>query len=206
MESIIVDARGELCPKPLIMTKKQLHETRIGGKFVILIDNETSKENVERFLRDNRIQFQTTREKNIFSLEVTKTEADLRRPAAEEYCLPATGAKAGTGHAYCFTGDQMGSGPAELGQILVQGCINTIKEVEPLPAALVFYNSGVTLTVDTSPVLDALRNLEESGVRILVCGTCANYFQIKDQIRVGIISNMYTILETLSHAGHVIYP
>ena len=100
----------------------------------------------------------------------------------------------------------MGAGPAELGQILVQGCINTIKEVAPAPTALVFYNSGVKLTVDTSPVLQSLRELESSGVKILVCGTCANYFQIKDQVGVGIISNMYAILEALSQAGHVIYP
>jgi selenium metabolism protein YedF len=204
MGNIIVDARGEVCPKPLIMTKKQLNETGVDGKFVVLIDNETSKENVERFLGDNRILFQTSREGNVFSVEVTKSQAELCHPAAEDYCIPA--ARPAAGHVYCFTGDQMGTGPADLGRILIQGCINTIKELEPLPAALVFYNSGVTLTVDGSPVLEALQNLEESGIKILVCGTCANFFQVKEQIKVGIISNMYAILETLSQAGHVIYP
>jgi selenium metabolism protein YedF len=204
MGNIIVDAKGELCPKPLIMTKKQLGETGIDGKFVVLIDNETSKENVERFLSDNRILFRTSKEGNVFSIEVTKTQTELSHPAAEDYCIPAARPK--TGHAICFTSDQMGTGPADLGQILIQGCINTIKEVGPLPSALVFYNSSVKLTADGSPVLEALQNLEKSGVKILVCGTCANYFQIKDRIRVGIISNMYAILETLSQAGHVIYP
>jgi selenium metabolism protein YedF len=204
MENIIIDARGELCPKPLIMTRKQLGETGIDGTFVILIDNETSKENVERFLGDNRILFQTSREAGVYSIMVMKTQAELSHPAAEEYCLPVAGPAAG--YAFCFTGDQMGTGPADLGQILIQGCINTIKEVAPLPTTLVFYNSGVKLTVDGSPVLEALQNLEKSGVKVLVCGTCANYFQIKDQIKVGIISNMYAILETLSQAGHVIYP
>ena len=204
MENIIVDARGELCPKPLIMAKKQLKETAINGTFVILIDNETSKENVERFLGDNRIMFQTSREAGVYSILITKTEAELSHPAAEDYCRPAAGPA--TGHAYCFTSDQMGTGPADLGQILIQGCINTIREVEPLPAAIVFYNSGVKLTIDESPVLQALQDLEKSGVKILVCGTCANFFQVKDQVKAGIISNMYAILETLSQAGHVIYP
>ncbi len=204
MGSIIVDAKGELCPKPLIMAKKQLKETAINGTFVILIDNETSKENVERFLGDNRILFQTSREAGVYSISVTKTEAELSHPAAEDYCRPAAGPAAR--HAYCFTSDQMGTGPADLGQILIQGCINTIKEVEPLPTALLFYNSGVKLTVDGSPVLQTLQDLEKSGVKILVCGTCANYFQIKDQVGAGIISNMYAILETLSQAVHVIYP
>lgn len=204
MKNIIVDARGELCPKPLIMTKKQLSQTGIDGTFVVLIDNETSKENVERFLTDNHILFQTSWEKDVYSILVTKTQAELSHPAAEDYCQPAAGPI--TRHAYCFTSDQMGAGPAELGQILVQGCINTIKEIAPIPAAIVFYNSGVNLTVDGSPVLQSLQDLETSGVKILVCGTCANYFQIKDQVGVGIISNMYAILETLSQASHVIYP
>jgi selenium metabolism protein YedF len=204
MENIIVDARGELCPKPLIMAKKQLKETAINGTFVILIDNETSKENVERFLGDNRIMFQTSREAGVYSILITKTEAELSHPAAEDYCRPAVSPI--TRHAYCFTSDQMGTGPADLGQILIQGCINTIREVEPLPAAIVFYNSGVKLTIDESPVLQALQDLEKSGVKILVCGTCANFFQVKDQVKAGIISNMYAILETLSQAGHVIYP
>jgi selenium metabolism protein YedF len=206
MENIIVDATGEVCPKPLIITKKQLKETEIDGKFVVLIDNETSKENVERFLRDNQIVFQTSRQDTIYSIEVTKTQADLRHPAAEEFCRPSVPVKNTAGHALCFTSDQIGKGPAELGQILVQACINTIKEVEPLPVAIVFYNSGVTLTIDGSPVLESLQNLEKSAVKILVCGTCANFFQVKERIRVGMVSNMYDIMETLSHAGHVIYP
>jgi len=55
MGRITVDARGEVCPKPLILTRKQLKETSMGESFVVLIDNDTSKENVERFLSDNRI-------------------------------------------------------------------------------------------------------------------------------------------------------
>ncbi len=204
MKNITVDARGELCPKPLIMTKKQLNETTVGTSFIVLIDNETSKENVERFLSDNQIKFQTSAQDGVCSIQVTKTKAELIRPQAEQYCVPATASK--TGFAFCFTGDQMGQGPGELGKILIQGCINTIKELVPLPAAIVFYNSAVKLAVDSSPVLDSLQELEKSQVKILVCGTCANFFQIKDKIRVGIISNMYNILETLSRADHVIYP
>jgi selenium metabolism protein YedF len=202
METITVDARGEVCPKPLVLTRRQLKDTPVGGSFIILIDNDTSKENVERFLSDNRIGFATSRVENAYSIQVTRTQEDLPRPEAEDYCRPASTPR----QAYCFTSDQMGTGPADLGQILIQACINTIKEVEPPPSALVFYNSGVTLTIDGSPTLSSLQDLEKAGVPILVCGTCANYFQIKDQVKVGVISNMYAILEALSRASHVIYP
>jgi selenium metabolism protein YedF len=204
MENITVDARGKLCPGPLIMTKKQLNQTALDTSFVVLIDNETSKENVERFLGDNQITFQTSVQAGVYSIQVTKSKAELSRPQAEEYCRPAQVSKAG--FAICFTGDQMGQGPEELGKILIQGCINTIKELAPLPAAIVFYNSAVKLAADDSPVLDALQELGKLQIKILVCGTCANFFQIKEKIRVGIISNMYDILETLSQAEHVIYP
>jgi len=204
MKDITIDARGELCPKPLIMTKKQLNETEVDTTFVVLIDNETSRENVERFLSDNQIRFQTLAQDNVYSIRVTKTKAELSHPAAEKYCLPENTAQAG--FAFCFAGEHMGSGPEDLGRILIQGCINTIKELTPLPSAIVFYNTGVKLTVDGSPVMEALQELEKSQVKILVCGTCADFFQVKEKVRVGIISNMYTILETLSQTGHVIYP
>ena len=204
MENITVDARGALCPKPLIMTKKQLNQTATGDTFIVLIDNETSKENVERFLVDNGIAFETSAKDGVYTLQVTKTSADLSHPAAEEYCRPAPNSN--TGYVFCFTDDKMGSGPEELGKILIQGCINTIKELSPPPTALVFYNSGVKMAIEESPVLESLQALEKSQVKILVCGTCANFFQVKDQVKTGIISNMYDILETLSKAGHVIYP
>lgn len=206
MRNITVDARGQVCPKPLIMTKKQLGDTAMGEGFAVLIDNETSKENVERFLADNLINFTTTADGAVFTINVTKTKEKLSRPQAEQYCRPEQTVPAATGCAFCFTSDRMGEGPEELGKILIQGCINTIRELSPLPGALVFYNSGVKLTAPGSPVLAALEELEKLQVKILVCGTCAGFFQIKDEIKVGIISNMYDILEILSRAGHVVYP
>ena len=100
----------------------------------------------------------------------------------------------------------MGEGENELGEILIKAFINTIAEVSPLPGAIVFYNSGIFLTVEGSAVLESLQQLEKSGVKILVCGTCLEYYQKKEHIRAGIISNMYTILETLSSAKHIISP
>jgi selenium metabolism protein YedF len=100
----------------------------------------------------------------------------------------------------------MGKGPEELGEILIKAFINSIKEVSPLPGAIVLYNSGIFLAIEGSPVIEALTEMETLGVKVLVCGTCLNYFGKKDQLRTGTISNMYSILETLSSAGHVVVP
>ena len=100
----------------------------------------------------------------------------------------------------------MGFGPDDLGSILIKAFINTIKEISPLPSALVFYNNGIHLAVEGSTVLEPLQDLQNRAVDILVCATCLDYFKKKASLKVGTASNMFTILETLSNAHHVIAP
>ena len=98
----------------------------------------------------------------------------------------------------------MGRGDAELGHILIRSFFHTLGEVEPVPDTLVFFNGGVKLVVDGSPVLEDLEELCGRGVEILACGTCLSYFELKEQVAVGEVSNMYTIAETLLRAGKVV--
>jgi selenium metabolism protein YedF len=100
----------------------------------------------------------------------------------------------------------MGFGDPQLGSILVKAFVNTLASVSPLPSAIVCYNRGVFLALKGSPVLDALRELSGRGVRILVCGTCLDYYKQKENLAAGQVSNMYDIAEILLGAGHVIYP
>ncbi len=79
-----------------------------------------------------------------------------------------------------------------------------LTEVEPYPKALLFLNSGVNLTVTDSPVIEHLRVLESKGVEILSCGTCLDYFNLKDKLGVGGVTNMYTIVETMNKAKNTI--
>lgn len=202
MKSSTVDARGQVCPKPLILTKKALNETADGGRLTVLIDNDTSRQNVERFLRDNGMTVETSEEGGVFTLHVTKTRRQLSHPQAEAYCTT----QPRTPHAVCIKSDRMGFGDDELGSILIKAFVNTIAETEPLPGTIILYNSGINLALTDSPVLDALKELEQSGVKILVCGTCADYFGKKDQVAVGIVSNMYDISQALASASHVVYP
>ena len=58
--------------------------------------------------------------------------------------------------------------------------------------------------VEGSPILEDLRALAAQGVQILACGTCLGYFNLKDRVAVGTVSNMYTISETLLGAGRVV--
>jgi len=201
----IIDTRGQLCPKPLILTKKAYRSKNIEDQFTVLIDNETSKENVERFLKDNRIKFRTEKKNNCFHLYVTK-QNKIIKTEPEDYCPTPEKKDIPGKHVICIKNDKMGFGEEELGKILIKGFINTIKEVEPLPDKIIFYNNGALLTLEESGLHDSLKELENSGVKILVCGTCADYYGIKNKIKIGIISNMYDITESLTKASHVIIP
>jgi selenium metabolism protein YedF len=198
-----VDCRGMACPKPLILAKKALNELGKGDRMVVLIDNETSKQNVERFLRDNGVAVSVEQDGGLFSLTVDNIGSPSASVDELTYCTEDDRNKP---HVICFKSDAMGTGPAELGTILMKAFINSIKEVKPLPSHCVFYNTGVTLVAEGSPLVEPLRELSDMGVKIFVCGTCLDYFGIKDKIKVGTVSNMYTILETLTAAGHIIEP
>ena len=102
--------------------------------------------------------------------------------------------------------NKMGHGDDKLGEILIKSFIHVLTESEKIPGTIVFYNSGVLLAADSSVCLDDLKLMEENGVKILLCGTCADYYNIADKISVGKISNMREIVEKLENAGKIIKP
>ncbi len=196
-----VDARGQACPKPLILTKHALKEASAGERITVFVDNPTSRLNVERFLTDNGMSPHCAEKNGVFTITVQKPSEPLSHPDAASSFAPG-----GKPHIIVFSGDTMGRGPEDLGGILMKAFVNTIKETTPLPSHLVFYNSGIFLTVEGSSLIESFRELERKGVALLVCGTCVEYFKKKETVRVGTISNMYTILETMTAAGHIVHP
>lgn len=202
MSEIVVDARGQLCPKPLIQTKQALKDNIVGTPIVVLVDNETSCQNVERFLTDNGMTPHISADGSEFILRFTKHAPELAVPDAVAFCVPAASAA----YVISLASETVGRGPAELGAILMQGLMATLGEVNPPPSHVVLYSSGVLLAVDGSPFVEPLRKLEQRGVQVLICGTCADYYEMKAAIHVGTLSNMLTILETLTRAGKIIAP
>ena len=188
---IEVDARGEACPKPVIMTKKELD--KLGeGSITTIVDNEVAKDNVSKLASSQGYEYSVDEVSDTeFHIHITKGEG------AKEVnvCKPDTFKDM----TIAFCSDTMGKGSDELGKILVKSFVYTLTEVTPFPSTLIFYNSGVYLTCEGSEVLEDLKKLEEEGVEIISCGTCLDFFDMKDKIRVGEISNMYTIYEKLKN-------
>jgi selenium metabolism protein YedF len=105
-----------------------------------------------------------------------------------------------------ISSETLGRGDDQLGATLMAAFLDTLSQFKDRISHAIFINAGAKLIAEDSPVLDQLRQLEQVGVQILVCGTCVNYFNLKDKIAVGSISNMHAIIETLSKAERIIRP
>lgn len=190
---IKVNAIGEVCPKPVIMTKKALKEIE-SGVVEVSVDNQTSKENVEKMAKEMGHTFETKEEGNVFVITITKAGEKQENSSEEENIVISIGS------------DKMGEGEDELGKILIKGFIYALTEAETLPKTVLLYNKGVLLASTFEDTVKDLKVLEERGVEILSCGTCANFYHVQDQIKVGTLTNMYTILERQMKATKVIKP
>ena len=103
-----------------------------------------------------------------------------------------------------ITHNGMGTADDQLQQILFNKYIELLLQHETLPNALCFYTDGVKLVCEGSPVLDGLRQLESKGVRLIICSTCLNYFELGTKVQVGIVGGMGDILEAQMKAEKVI--
>jgi len=102
------------------------------------------------------------------------------------------------------TRNGMGDAEQELQHKLITTYLTLLDEHDILPGAICFYTQGVQLVVDGSPVLQVLGSLEKKGVRLILCSTCLNYYNLADKVRVGIVGGMGDILEAQHRADKVI--
>lgn len=200
----IINAKGKVCPQPLIMTKKALLEIEDSETLQILVDNDSAKFNVSRYLSDHKMEVQVKESHGVYEILVVKKGGSFEQSIPEEYC-EVPGSNKGD-YMVCVKKDKFGEGDAELGQLLMTGFFNTLPHVNHLPKSIVFVNSGISLVLHESSVLEPIQKLEAMGVKILICGTCLEYYKKMDKLEVGQVSNMLDILEQITAAGKVIYP
>ena len=101
--------------------------------------------------------------------------------------------------------DSLGSGDPELGNALMLAAVKNLPKAEGgLPSHVLFMNAGVKLCCEGSHALDDLAALVDQGVELLSCGTCLDWFELKDALRVGRESNMVEILSLMNGAARVV--
>ncbi|MCC0647393.1 sulfurtransferase-like selenium metabolism protein YedF [Clostridioides sp. ZZV15-6598] len=192
--SIKIDARGLACPKPVINTKKELDNIE-EGIVVTTVDNETAKENILKLAKSLNCEARIVDEKeNLISIEIKKGNnvvVQKEESELEDTCV-------------FISSDKMGLGNDELGQVLIKGFIYTLTESKPYPKHILLVNGGVKLSAENEATIENLKILEDEGVEILSCGTCLDYYNLKEKLQVGSVTNMYTIVETLKNASNTI--
>lgn len=192
-----VDARGLGCPKPVIMTKKAIDEV-VSGRIDIIIDNAIAKENVIKLVKKQKLEYSVDEKNNEYIVSIVKEGSFNEKDDAQK------NSNIQENLVVSISNDVMGQGERELGEILIKGFIYTLTESLPFPSAVIFFNNGVRLTCEGSKSIEDLKILENAGVSILSCGTCLDYYGLKDKLKVGGVSNMYTIVDTLKNADRII--
>jgi selenium metabolism protein YedF len=204
--SELINAKGLACPEPVILTKKAL-ETN--NDVVVLVDNTTAMENIKRFASNSGCSVVIADEPGgIFKIYLKKQSNATPGSLSPEYlsCNADAPLAAAGPTVFVIATDTMGKGSDELGAILMKAFIHTVVELEAGPDVMIFYNAGVKLAAEGSDFLNDLKELEIKGVKMLVCGTCVNYFNLTGKIVAGVVSNMYDIAGTLSRAGRIVQP
>ena len=187
--SIKIDARGLACPKPVINTKRELDNLE-EGVVVTIVDNETAKDNILKLAKSLSCEANIVDEKeNFISIEIRKGKnildkqnvVDNKESELDNTCI-------------FISSDKMGLGNDELGKVLIKGFIYTLTESKPYPKYVLLVNGGVKLSAENEETIENLKILENMGVEVLSCGTCLDYYNLKDKLQVGTVTNMYTIV------------
>ena len=219
-----IDVRGLACPAPLIKTKQALDKAEAGSTLQIVGNGEIPFGNLKNYLKELGIAYKETRVDEEWILAFTVPEGNTAEngtknaAAAKAQAMPETRNNGMPGinitahlntplpYMVVIKSLHMGQGEEALGTLLMKSYVNVLPELDYLPQVICLYNEGVKLAIEGSPVLESLQKLESKGVKIIVCGTCTEYYKVSGQLKVGSISNMYHIASLLSTMPKVVYP
>ncbi|GFZ22795.1 hypothetical protein CMETHOX_07180 [Lacrimispora indolis] len=198
----IIDATGKACPMPVIMAKKEIEANH--DSFIITVDNAIAVENLKKLAVSQSYDAVVSGSGERFEVRFITDGREI--PETEMIVLPDSSATIrGTGKWVVFMGkDYIGEGDYELGNALVKMFFYTLSQADDVPESILFMNSGVKLPTLDEQVVSHLQALEDRGVKILVCGTCLDYYKLKGDLKLGEISNMYDITEKMFAASKVI--
>ena len=204
MDNRTIDARGLACPLPVVNAKKAAAEMA-GGVLTVLVDNEIAVQNLQKFAKQKGYAAEgkklAARE---YAVEMRVSGAETAAPAEQApVCSPDM--RRG-GMVVVLSANVMGTGEEKLGRALMKAFVFALTKQDVLPETIVCYNTGAYLSCTGADTLEDLKRLEAEGVNILTCGTCLDFYGIKEQLAVGSVTNMYEIVETMERASTLIRP
>lgn len=205
MADITVDARGEQCPIPVVKATKAIAGMSAPGVAEVRVDNETAVQNLLRMAAGKGYAAKSEKLSDkdfLVTIDVDRLDGAAAGEPETAACIPDL-----RGNTVVAVGTAtMGVGSDELGATLMKGFLYALSQQDELPRTILFYNGGAKLTTEGSASVEDLKTMEAQGVEILTCGTCLDYYGVKDKLLVGGVTNMYAIVEKLTKAAKVVKP
>ena len=186
-KELTVDVRGSLCPKPVIETKK-VSDANPSDVIITIVDNEVSRDNVEKFGKSRGYGVDIRQDGKDFYLTMTPNA----NPVAE-ICEPMSYGN----RVILRTRDYLGEGREELGRNLMKTFWVCMVEADVKPSKIYFINSSVKMVTNDSVHLENIKKLADAGVEIAACGICLDFYGVKEELGVGSITNMYGIKDSI---------
>lgn len=191
-----IDTRGKLCPMPLIIFKREIKDATEGEHIEILTDNDMACQNLIDYINELGITPIKKEENGITKLSFTNsnTSCKIIEAVQNEYIV-------------ILNSDTLGKGDEDLGRVLMKAFVNTIENLDKMPSKIICYNSGVKLLIKGNDTANTLEKLHKvMGIQIMACGTCIDFYGLKEKLIEHKVVNMFNILDLQSKASNIIYP
>lgn len=205
MSEIILECAGLPCPQPVLQCKKTIEESA-PVTLKIVVDNEPAVENVTRFLKNKGYAVNLTTSGDTYTLSAIREGESCEecQVMTDEAIMDIAASKQKI--TVFITSDVVGSGDDTLGGKLMVNFLATLPELGDELWRIVMVNGGVKLACEGHACLEKLVELEQSGVSMLVCGTCLDHFNLLDKKKVGETTNMLDVVTSLQVASKIIQP
>ena len=201
----IIDCKGMNCPLPVVNAKKEAEKLNAGDVLTVLVDNEIAVQNLTRLAEHKGFQVSAEKKSDKeYAVIMTISGAAADETQEEETaCVMDTRRK---GMLVVLSANVMGTGDPKLGTSLMKAFVFALTKQDQLPDTILCYNTGAYLTCEGADTLEDLKLLESEGVTILTCGTCLDFYGLKEKLAVGSVTNMYDIVERIEKAAQIIKP
>ena len=201
----MIDCKGMACPLPVVNAKKAAEELHAGDVLTVLVDNEIAVQNLTRF--GEHKGFAVSAEKKgekEYAVIMTVSNTVVAETKEEEVACVVDSRRKGM--LVVLSANTMGTGDSKLGTSLMKAFVFALTKQDQLPDTILCYNTGAYLTCEGADTLEDMKLLESEGVTILTCGTCLDFYGLKEKLAVGGATNMYDIVERMEKAAQIIKP
>ena len=204
----IIDCKGLNCPLPVVNAKKAAEEINAGDVLTVLVDNEIAVQNLQRFATSKGYGASSEKKSETeyaVTIRIAALAESKEKASEEEEVVCAVDARK-KGMLVVLSANVMGKGEEKLGKALMKAFVFALTKQDQLPETILCYNTGAYLTCEGADTLEDLKSMEAEGVTVLTCGTCLDFYGIKDKLAVGSVTNMYDIVERMEAAKTIVRP